>query len=158
MVDPAGGGTSCIEAFCLSYPGGWLVAEEGTRHISLAHSEFPEVVATASLISQQALVENAGGTWPASTQTVVESFWALLEEASVGSFDRLERLTGGAYRSEGSHDDGRLWHLLIPLDGSEAIGVEMRAPNRSWEPHADAIFAGVAVPGATPTPGGSPPG
>jgi len=38
-----------------------------------------------------------------------------------------------------------MWHLLYPLEGSSAIGIEMRAPNDSWETHADAVFESVSV-------------
>jgi hypothetical protein len=147
-VDTDAGGTSCIDAFCISYPAGWVVAEEGPTHISLANPASPAALATIAPINQQALVENAGGSWPAPTTEVVAAFWRLLADADVADFDRLERLTGGAFRSEGSYEDGRLWHLIIPGDGNAGIGVEVRGPNASWEAHADAIFGSVEVLGS----------
>jgi hypothetical protein len=75
----------------------------------------------------------------------VRSFWQLLEEADVATFERMERLTGGAFRSEGSYEDGRLWHLLIPGNGNRATGVEVRGPNASWSTHADVFFGDVVV-------------
>lgn len=137
----------CSELVCIDVPEGWEV-ELGDGYIAFRHLEAPEeAIATVSSISMEALVESAGGTWPAATEDVVRSFWQLLEEADVGRFERLERLTGGAFRSEGSHEGGRLWHLVIPGAGSDAIGFEVRGPNRSWQTHADVFFSDVQVVG-----------
>lgn len=135
----------CGELFCVGVPDGWEV-EVGERYLAFAHPDVPdEAIATISGLSMRALVESAGGTWPASTEDAVDAFWQLLEEAGVARFERLERLMGGAFRSEGTHADGRLWHLLIPVSGSEAIGFEVRGPNRTWESHADAFFGEVEI-------------
>ena len=93
----------------------------------------------------EALVEGAGGSWPAPTEEVVRSFWQLLEEADVATFVRMERLTGGAFRSEGNYEEGRLWHLLIPGTQSGGVGVEVRGPNATWQSHADVFFSDVRI-------------
>lgn len=135
----------CSDLLCTNVPAGWEV-EMGDGYVAFRHPEAPEVaLATVSPINMQALVENAGGAWPATTEDVVRSFWQLLEEAGVAGFERLERLPGGAFRSEGSHEGGRLWHLVIPTAGSDAIGFEVRGPNRSWKAHADVFFSDVEL-------------
>lgn len=135
----------CGERFCVAAPDGWDV-EFGERYLAFTHPDAPDrAKATISGVNMQALVENAGGMWPASTEDAVMSFWQLLEEAGVAQFERLERLTGGAFRSEGTHDAGMLWHLLIPVSGSDAVGFEVRGPNRSWQSHADAFFSDVEL-------------
>ena len=85
----------------------------------------------------------AGGSWPATTAEVSRSFWALLEQAGVGEFERSVRMVGGSERSWGSHEDGPMWHMVFPVGATSGIGVEIRAPNDSWETHADAVFESV---------------
>lgn len=136
----------CIEPLCITYPAGWEVVEEGAEFITFAHPDAPEqALATVGLLNMQAVVESAGGSWPAPTEEVVRSFWQLLEEAGVATFERLQRLTGGAFRSEGSYEGGRLWHLLIPGARNRGIGVEVRGPNPSWQSHADVFFSNVQI-------------
>ncbi len=136
----------CIEPFCITYPAGWEVVEEGAGFIAFAHPDNPEqALATVGPLNMQAVVEGAGGSWPAATEEVVRSFWQLLEEAGVATFDRMERLTGGAFRSEGSYGDGRLWHLLIPGTRNRGVGVEVRGPNASWQRHADVFLSDVQI-------------
>jgi hypothetical protein len=135
----------CGDLFCTSVPNGWEV-EVGDGYLAFRHPAAPDqAIATLSPISMEAMVENAGGSWPASIEDVVRSFWQLLEDAGVAEFGRLERLTGGSFRSEGTHEGGRLWHLLIPGSGSDAVAFEVRGPNRSWEAHADVFFSGVEL-------------
>ena len=52
-------------------------------------------------------------------------------------------MVGGAVRSWGSHETGDMWFLLVPIDSVDAIGLEIRAPNDSWESHADVVFPSV---------------
>jgi len=47
-------------------------------------------------------------------------------------------------RSWGRHSTGDMWYLLLAVEGSTGIGVEMRAPNDSWEARADVVFSSVA--------------
>lgn len=133
----------CSDLLCANVPDGWEV-EVGEGYLALRHPAAPEqAIATASPINMEALVGATGGSWPAATEDVVRSFWQLLEEAGVARFERQERLTGGAFRSEGSYEAGWLWHLVIPGIGNDAIALEVRGPDRSWEAHADVIFGDV---------------
>jgi hypothetical protein len=127
----------------VTIPDGW-VAEVGDTYISAFHELAPaDTFLTAGIVNQRAIVESSGGEWPAPTVDVVRAFWSLLESAGVGEFERSQRLVGGAERSWGRHEDGEMWHLLVPTGATAAIGVEIRAPNDSWESHADAVFASV---------------
>lgn len=137
--------TICTETFCLDIPDGWSY-EVGERYVTAHHDLAPtETFLTAGVISREAIVVSAGGVWPVSTAQVVRSFWTLLEDAGVGKFIRSERVVGGAERSWGKHEDGLMWHLLVPTSGSGAVGVELGAPNESWETQADFVFASVVV-------------
>ncbi len=136
----------CIEPLCITYPAGWDVVEEGAGFIAFAHPDaLEQALATVGPLNMQAVVEGAGGSWPAPTEEVVRSFWQLLEEADVATFVRMERLTGGAFRSEGNYEEGRLWHLLIPGTQSGGVGVEVRGPNATWQSHADVFFSKVQI-------------
>lgn len=118
----------------------------GCKFIAFAHPDaLEQALATVGPLNMQALVEGAGGSWPAPTEEVVRSFWQLLEEADVATFVRMERLTGGAFRSEGNYEEGRLWHLLIPGTQSGGVGVEVRGPNATWQSHADVFFSKVQI-------------
>jgi len=139
---------ACSDEFCVAYPVGWEF-EVGEGFISFNHPGAPdEALATVGFVNMEAVTTGAGGTWPATTDTVVRSFWALLEEGGLAEFGSLERLTGGAFRSTGSYEDGRLWYLLVPGEGSTAVGLEVRGPNASWEAHADAFFDGLEITGS----------
>ncbi|GMQ98363.1 MAG: hypothetical protein BMS9Abin17_0872 [Acidimicrobiia bacterium] len=137
--------TVCSDVFCIDVPVGWQ-AEVGDTYVSLSHISDPEnTFLTAGLVDMEAIVTASGGSWPVPTQEVVMAFWSLIEDAGVGSFTRSQRMVGGAVRSWGEHETGTMWHLLYPLEGSSAIAIEMRAPNGSWEAHADVVFRGVSV-------------
>lgn len=136
--------TVCTDAFCIDVPSGWQVTERGPTYVSMSHASDPaDTFLTAGLIDMEAIVTASGGSWPVPTQDVVVAFWSLIEDAGVGSYTRSERMIGGGVRSWGDHETGVMWHLVYPLSGSAAIGVELRAPNDSWEPHADVVFASV---------------
>jgi hypothetical protein len=135
--------TVCSDVFCIDVPQGW-VAEVGDSYIAFNHEADPDnTFLTAGIIDQEAIVTETGGTWPVQTEDVVRAFWLLLETSNVGSFDRSQRMVGGAVRSWGDHESGRMWHVIYPTGGSSAIGVEMRASNDSWESHADVVFASI---------------
>jgi hypothetical protein len=144
---PTGSSTTvCTDAFCIDVPEGWEVTDSGTAFVSMSHVSDPDnTFLTAGVIDMEAMVTAAGGTWPVPTQEVVLAFWSLIEDAGVGTYTRSQRMVGGAVRSWGDHETGTMWHLVYPLGGSAAIGVEMRAPNVSWESHADVVFAGVVA-------------
>lgn len=135
--------TVCTTAFCLDVPAGWD-GEEAETFISFHHDLLPDgTFLTANLVDLEAIVTAAGGTWPVPPDEVVASFWSLLEDVDEGELARTERMVGGAVRSWGRHSTGDMWYLLVPTEGSVGIGVEMRAPNDSWEGHADVVFTSV---------------
>jgi hypothetical protein len=138
----------CTEAFCLDVPDGWG-SEVGATYIAFHHDLLPDgTFLTANLVDMEAIVTSAGGTWPESPDEVVRSFWALLEAVDEGELRRTERQVGGAVWSWGSHSTGDMWHVLVPVDGTTAVAVEMRAPNDSWESHVEVVFPTVeAKPG-----------
>ncbi|MGI9667607.1 MAG: hypothetical protein ACR2N2_11045 [Acidimicrobiia bacterium] len=137
----------CTDAFCLDAPVGWG-DEVGETYLSFQHSSAPDdTFLTASVVDSEAIVVAAGGSWPATTEEVVESFWALIEQAGEGSLVRTQRMVGGAVRSWGSHSTGDMWFVLVPVEGTVAIGVEIRGPNDSWESHADVVFPSVVPTG-----------
>jgi hypothetical protein len=138
--------TDCTADFCLAIPDGWIVVNGGD-YISAVHEDDPEhTFLTAAVIDLQAIVEASGGSWPARSADVSRAFWTLLEQADVGEFERSGRIVGGAERSWGTHEDGKMWHLIVPTGATSGIGVEIRAPNDSWEAHADVVFASVETP------------
>lgn len=140
-----GGDVVCAEDFCVGYPDGWEV-ETGPEYVSFSHPDAPEqALATVAFVNTEGVVTAAGGTWPATTETVVRSLWTLLEQQGVASFERMERVGEGRISAVGSYEGGRLWTLFIPLDSRRAIGVEVRGPNKSWEPHARLFFDQVIV-------------
>jgi len=135
--------TVCSDVFCIDVPQGW-VAEVGDTYLAFSHEADPDnTFLTAGVIDQEAIVTAAGGTWPVATGDVVRAFWRLLESSDVGSFERSQRMVGGAVRSWGDHQTGRMWHVVHPTGGSSAIGVELRAPNDSWDSHADVVFTSI---------------
>lgn len=139
--------TVCSEVFCVDVPQGWE-AEIGATYLSFHHTADPDhTFLTVGTTDMEAIVESAGGSWPVSTDETTRSFWALLEDADVAQFKRSARLVGGAIKSWGTHGDGDMWYLLSPIEGSRAVGIEMRAPNSSWESHADAVFGSLVVNG-----------
>ena len=145
-VEPANAVTVCAEAFCIDVPEGWTVVNGGD-YVSAVHQDDPaHTFLTAAVIDREAIVEAAGGMWPATTAEVSRAFWTLLEQAEVGRFERSARMVGGAERSWGTHDDGQMWHLVLPTGATSGIGVEIRAPNHSWETHADTVFASIQTP------------
>lgn len=130
----------CTDEFCVDVPVGWD-GEVGDTFLALNHvADVDETFFTASVIDMEAIVTSAGGTWPVQTDDVVRSFWSLLEDVGEGSLIRTQRMVGGAVRSWGSHSTGDMWFVIVPVEGSKAVGVEIRGPNASWETHADASF------------------
>lgn len=141
--DPEPTRSVCTDTYCIDVPPGWS-GEVGDTFIAFNHEALPEgTFLTSNTVDMEAIVSAAGGTWPVPTNEVVEAFWSLLEDVDEGGLVRTERMVGGAWRSWGTHSTGTMWYFLMPLDGSRAIGVELRGPNDSWESHADVVFASV---------------
>lgn len=138
--EPTGVTATCTDAFCLDVPGGWG-DEVGDTHLAFHHEDAPDATfLTASTVDMEAVVQAAGGTWPVGTDEVVRAWWSLLEAVEVGELDRTQRMVGGAVRSWGTHETGEMWFVLVPTSSVDAIGVEIRGPNDSWESHADVVF------------------
>lgn len=139
------GDVACADPFCAGYPEGWSV-EIGGEYLAFMHPDSPEQArATVAFVHTEGVVTAAGGTWPATTETVVRSFWTLLEDQGLASFERMERVGEGRITAIGSYEGGRLWTLFIPVDSQRVVGIEVRGPNKSWEPHAELFFDQVVV-------------
>jgi hypothetical protein len=137
----------CTQAFCLDVPAGWT-GEATDTFISFHHEMLPDgTFLTANTVDMEAIVSAAGDTWPVPTEQVVADFWKLLEDVDEGELVDIQRMVGGAWRSRGIHSTGDMWYLLVPVDGSLGIGVEMRGPNATWESHADVVFPSVVAVG-----------
>jgi len=135
----------CTATFCATYPADWSVVDAGDSFLSFSYTEAEDdVIATVGRVNMQSLVEANGGDWPASLQGVVETFWGAIDggDAELG---RLEFRDDGSIESFGVFASGRMWTLLLPTDAIRGVGVEVRAPNSSWEDHARVFLDGVTV-------------
>jgi hypothetical protein len=140
---PAPTETLCRPAFCVGYPGDWEVVEETDEFVSLRHPAAPEeVVATVGLVNMEGLVTAAGGEWPQQPDAVVRSFWDLIDDGNA-EMSTMTPLPDGSVESFGTFGGGRMWYRLVPVEFSDAIGVEMRAPNSSWSTHAEVLLDGL---------------
>ena len=138
-------GTACAEQFCVAYPDGWDVLDEGGSFLSFQHPAAPEDArASVSTVNLKGSMEAFGGSWPASLQEVVEAFWASIDEGNA-ELGRLEFRSDGAVESFGVFQSGRMWVLMMPTDATRAIGIEVRGPNASWEPHARVFLDGLQL-------------
>lgn len=134
----------CNDLFCATYPQGWEVLEVGDTFIRFAHPADPErILASVGVNNLEALVVASGRSWPADAETAARAFWDLLAASDVGELVDLRRVPGGAIRSQGTYEGGRMWFGLVPTSVDRGIGVEMRAPNLSWEDHAAVFLDGV---------------
>ena len=143
---PAAGDPSeaCIVDFCVAYPAGWEVVESGDRFISFVFSDADTVVATVGRVNLEGIATNAGASWPQPARDVVELLWSLLDGGEA-ELARVDLVRGGSLDSWGFISSGRLWHRLVPISASRGYGIEVRAPNASWEPHADVFRSGLVV-------------
>lgn len=134
----------CIDDFCATYPADWTVAETGERFVSFTHPDSSDVIATVGRVNLEGIAVNAGAAWPVAPRDVVDLLWSILDggEAELANV-MLEQ--GGVYDSWGFISTGRLWHRLVPVTPSKGFGVEVRAPNSSWEVHADVFRDGLVV-------------
>lgn len=135
----------CADDFCVSHPADWEVVEVGEGFAVFRHPAAPDsLVASVGQVDMEGLITATGGAWPQTTDNVVRALWELLDagNADLGS---LRFLSDGSVRSFGSFGGGRMWHRLAPVGGERGIGVEVRAPNSSWEPHADVFLDGLEV-------------
>lgn len=139
----AGSEQVCTETFCASYPAGWDVIDRGDSFVSLAHPLDTEMLlATVGPVNMEGLVTANGGTWPQTVAGVVEAFWRAADGGNA-ELATSTVLPDGSVESFGVFRGGRMWARLIPLNTTDALGVEMRAPNRSWEAHAQVLLDSV---------------
>lgn len=112
--------------------------------MSFSHPDSEELVATVGRVNLEGIAVSAGAVWPVPAREVVELLWSLLDggEAELGTATLVE---DGSYDSRGFVSTGRLWHRLIPVTASRGFGIEVRAPNSSWEEHADVFRQGLEV-------------
>jgi hypothetical protein len=135
----------CTDAFCLSYPQAWAVVDQGAEHVALAHPQAPDsLLASVAMVNLEALVVAAGELWPQQPDAVVRIFWSQIDggDADVGE---VRPQLDGSVRSVGVFRGGRLWFALYPIDASHGVGVEVRAPNRTWETHAAVFMDGLRL-------------
>lgn len=137
--------TLCGSNFCVEFPASWDVVEATTDFISLAHPLAPdEVVATVGQVNMEGIVGADGKQWPQNTDTVVRSFWNLIDGGGA-ELATVRPLRDGSVETFGTFAEGRLWYRLTPLDGTRAIGVEVRGPNSSWGSHAEVIMGSLVL-------------
>ncbi len=133
----------CASNFCMSYPDDWEVVEQGEDYVSLRHPAAPdEILATVGQTGMEGLVNAAGREWPQPLDTVVRSFWDLIDEGNA-ELATLTNLPDGSATSFGAYENGRLWYRIVPIADTAAIGVEVRAPNSTWADHAALITESV---------------
>jgi hypothetical protein len=126
----------CTETFCISSPSDWVIEDEGETYVVFHHPSDPEKIrASASGVNMEGLVTANGGTWPQAVSGVVDAFWAALDGGNA-TLAETRALEDGSVESVGAFESGRLWFRLIGLDSVNALGVEVRGPNSSWESHA----------------------
>jgi hypothetical protein len=136
-------GEACTEASsCIGMPDGWTVADRGPRHVTIEHPDGAD--ATVGFVEMDRVVAATGGAWPQPPEQVARSLWALFDGGEAG-LDSVETLADGSVRTAGSISTGTQWHLLVPLQGTSAAGVVVRAPSSAWVGHVDAIFAGLEL-------------
>ncbi len=135
---------ACMSRGCVTYPAGWTV-EVGDDYVSLNHPADPDLVlGTLGLVDMEGLVEAAGGTWPASPVQVIDALFFLLGEDQDADLDGRPLLADdGSASAVGRIEDLRFFYRLVPLEGTTALGIEVRAPNGSWASHADVMLGGV---------------
>lgn len=142
---PAQPDSVCISAFCLAYPGDWEIVDRGDDFVSFTHPDGEgAALATIGHVSMEGIVAAAGEQWPQLTEDVARAFWEIIDGGDA-DLATIETNLDGSVRTFGSVSTGRLWWQVIATSFSDAIGLEVRAPNRSWEVHADAFFAGLTL-------------
>ncbi len=135
----------CGGNFCVEYPTSWELVEQTPEFVSLRHPLAPDdVVATVGQVNMEGIVNGAGKEWPQTTDSVVRSFWTLIDGGGA-ELATVTPLQDGSVESFGTFAGGRLWYRLTPLEGRRAVGVEVRGPNSSWETHAELILGSLVL-------------
>lgn len=137
--------TVCTDDFCFGYPEGWDVLEQTGEFVSLRHPDAPDsAVATAGQVNMEGIVTGDGKSWPQTTESVVRSFWSLIDGGGA-ELATMDPQRDGSVISFGTFGGGRLWWRLTPLEGRDAIGFEMRGPNSTWADHATAMLESLTL-------------
>ncbi len=138
--------TDCFADGCAEHPTGWDV-EVGDTFLTFAHPLDPDrVLGSVGKVDMEGLVTNAGGSWPAPTEDVVRAFFELLGQDQDAEIEGdPELLADGSVQAEGRLEGLHLWYRLVPVDGPRAIGIEIRAPNNTWDAHAEAWRTGLDI-------------
>lgn len=135
----------CSDSFCAEIPSEWELIDSGADYLSFVHPLDREaLLATVGPVNMEGVVTANGGTWPQTVSGVVEIFWGAADggDADLGT---LTVLPDGSVESFGVFGAGRMWARMIPLNVTQAVGVEMRAPNSSWERHAEVLLDSVVT-------------
>lgn len=137
--------TICTLDACFGYPEGWEIVEQTDEFVSLKYASAPDdVIATAGRVNMEGIVTADGKTWPQPVDSVVRSFWAIIDGGGA-ELATMDPLRDGSVKSFGTFAGGRLWYRLTPIEGRSAVGVEVRGPNSTWVGHADAILDSVTL-------------
>lgn len=137
--------TICTDSFCFGYPEGWEIFEQTGEYVSLRHPDAPEaVVGTAGQVNMEGIVAADGKSWPQTIESVVRSFWAIIDGGGA-ELSTMDPLRDGSVISFGRFEGGRLWWRLTPLEGRDAVGFEVRGPNSTWASHATAMLESLTV-------------
>jgi hypothetical protein len=135
----------CSDEFCAAYPVSWTLADSGAAFLSFQHPSAPDdVIATVGRVNMEGLVVANGGQWPAAPRQVVETFWGAIDGGNA-ELGRIEFRPDGTVESFGVFAGGRMWTRLLPTDAVRAVGVEVRAPDSTWEDHARVFLDGVQL-------------
>lgn len=134
---------ACAEtSFCIGMPEGWAAVDRGPRFVTIEHPDGAD--ATVGFVEMDHVIVATGATWPRSPEQVARALWALFDGGDAALGD-VVTVADGSVRTVGTISTGTQWHLLVPLEGATAMGVVVRAPSSSWEPHVDAIFGGARL-------------
>ncbi len=141
--------TVCTGDVCVRHPAGWDV-EVGEGFLTFAHPADPaQILGSVGKVNMRGLVEGAGGTWPAPPAEAARAFFELLGETQDAGMDGDPQVLGdGSVAAQGTLEGLRIWYRLVPRDGEAAVGIEIRAPNRTWQGHADAWRDGLVIGGS----------
>jgi hypothetical protein len=135
----------CGDNFCVDVPVSWEIVEATDEFVSLRHPLAPEeIVATVGQVNMEGIVTADGKEWPQNTDAVVRSFWNLIDGGGA-ELATVDPLRDGSVETFGTFASGRLWYRLTPLEGSSAIGIEVRGPDSSWASHAEIIMCSLVV-------------
>ncbi|GBE24661.1 hypothetical protein BMS3Bbin02_00936 [bacterium BMS3Bbin02] len=130
--------TVCVDAFCVDVPQGWTVSDQGASFLVLVNPADQDAVITIAPMNMEGVATAGGRVWPISKSEFVAVMWAVVDDgrAEVRS---VEPQLDGSIDSYVVLPNGYAWHRLVTVDSPRAFSIELRAPDRSWQEHADAV-------------------